>query len=257
MKGTSVGRQAKTSPRGRSWIASQRSGISRIFCPYFRILALVDAQRTPSAIVPGGIFLSRSYSGCQTDQDLERKSKCYQRRGRRDCRGLSTARAPSTSRVSARGLDRDRGSAAAVPGYARKAPPLQLAGVSCEIPPPLHCPAADCPGPTVVAHGTAVEPKTGRNFFLDYPRDLKRGEKVTFVLSLHGFGSYGNWQRHYFPSWTTRKSIAWSSPRRMPQPNFGRLPMTSTCTTSSVSSSSRSARRTSRPFGWLATLKAA
>ena len=199
MKGTSVGRQAKTSPRGRSWIASQRSGISRIFCPYFRILALVDAQRTPSAIVPGGIFLSRSYSGCQTDQDLERKSKCYQRRSRRDCRGLSTARAPSTSRVSARGLDRHRGSAAAVPGYARKAPPLELAGVSCEIPPPLHCPAADCPGPTVIEQGTALEPKTGRKFFLDYPCDLKRGEKVTFVLSLHGFGSYGNWQRHYFP----------------------------------------------------------
>jgi pimeloyl-ACP methyl ester carboxylesterase len=87
----------------------------------------------------------------------------------------------------------------AVPGYARKAPPLQLAGVSCEIPPPLHCPAADCPGPTVVAQGSAVEPKTGRNFFLDYPCDLKRDEKVTFVLSLHGFGSYGNWQRHYFP----------------------------------------------------------
>src|SRR4029077_4741925 len=36
-------------------------------------------------------------------------------------------------------------------------------------------------------------------FFLDYPCDLKRGEKVTFVLSLHGGGSYGNWQRHYFP----------------------------------------------------------
>ena len=41
--------------------------------------------------------------------------------------------------------------------------------------------------------------RTGRKFFLDYPCDLKRGEKVTFVLSLHGGGSYGNWQRHYFP----------------------------------------------------------
>ncbi len=87
----------------------------------------------------------------------------------------------------------------AVPGFARKAPPLQLTGVTCEIPSPLHCPAADCPGPTVIEQGTAVEPKTGRRFFLDYPCDLKRGEKVTFVLSLHGFGSYGNWQRHYFP----------------------------------------------------------
>jgi hypothetical protein len=41
--------------------------------------------------------------------------------------------------------------------------------------------------------------KTRRTYFLDYPCDLKAGEKVTFILSLHGFGSYGNWQRHYFP----------------------------------------------------------
>jgi hypothetical protein len=85
------------------------------------------------------------------------------------------------------------------PGYAKKAPPLELAGVSCEIPPPLHCPDANCPGPMVIEQGTAVEPKTGRKFFLDYPCDLKRGEKVTFILALHGGGSYGNWQRHYFP----------------------------------------------------------
>jgi hypothetical protein len=79
------------------------------------------------------------------------------------------------------------------------APPLQIAGVTCETPPPLHCPDSDCPGAMVTEQGTAVEPKTGRKFFLDYPCDLKRGEKVTFVLSLHGGGSYGNWQRHYFP----------------------------------------------------------
>jgi len=82
--------------------------------------------------------------------------------------------------------------------YAKKAP-LELAGVSCQTPPPLHCPDANCPGPLVIEQGTAVEPKTGRKFFLDYPCDLKRGEKVTFILSLHGAGSYGNWQRHYFP----------------------------------------------------------
>ncbi len=87
----------------------------------------------------------------------------------------------------------------AIPGYARKAPPLELAGVSCETPPPLHCPDANCPGTMVIEQGTAVDPKTGRKFFLDYPCHLKRGEKVTFILSLHGFGSYGNWQRHYFP----------------------------------------------------------
>ena len=88
--------------------------------------------------------------------------------------------------------------AAAILGYARK-PALELGGVACQTPPPLHCPDANCPGPTVIDQGTAVEPKTGRKFFLDYPCDLKRGEKVTFILSLHGAGSYGNWQRHYFP----------------------------------------------------------
>ena len=86
----------------------------------------------------------------------------------------------------------------ALPCYAYK-PPVELAGVSCTTPPPLHCPDANCPGSLVVEQGTAVEPTTGRKFFLDYPCDLKRGEKVTFILSLHGAGSYGNWQRHYFP----------------------------------------------------------
>ena len=85
-----------------------------------------------------------------------------------------------------------------IPAFARKAP-VQLAGVACETPPPMHCPNANCPGPLVIEQGNAVEPKTGRKFFLDYPCGLKRGEKVTFILSLHGAGSYGNWQRHYFP----------------------------------------------------------
>jgi hypothetical protein len=87
---------------------------------------------------------------------------------------------------------------AAIPVFAKKAP-LELAGVSCQSPPPLHCPDANCPGQLVIDQGNAVEPKTGRKFFLDYPCNLKRGEKVTFILSLHGAGSYGNWQRHYFP----------------------------------------------------------
>src|SRR5215510_5918985 len=82
---------------------------------------------------------------------------------------------------------------------ATTAPPIRIAGVTCETPPPLHCPDSDCAGATVIEQGTAVESKTGRRFFLDYPCDLKRDEKVTFVLSLHGAGSYGNWQRHYFP----------------------------------------------------------
>jgi hypothetical protein len=89
--------------------------------------------------------------------------------------------------------------AVAFTAYARKAPPLEVAGVTCQTPPPLHCPDKDCPSKIVTEEGSAIEPKTGREFFLDYPCNLKKGEKVTFILSLHGFGSYGNWTRHYFP----------------------------------------------------------
>jgi hypothetical protein len=76
---------------------------------------------------------------------------------------------------------------------------VQIAGVPCMTPPVLHCPDADCPGDRVINQGPVVEMKTRRTYFLDYPCDLKPGENVTFVLSLHGAGSYGNWQRHYFP----------------------------------------------------------
>jgi hypothetical protein len=74
-----------------------------------------------------------------------------------------------------------------------------LLGVACASPPPLHCPDTACPADLIANLGNATEPKTGRKFFLDYPCDLKPGEKVTFVLALHGGGSIGNWQRHYFP----------------------------------------------------------
>ena len=77
--------------------------------------------------------------------------------------------------------------------------PLQIAGAPCVRPPELHCPDSGCAAQVVVNGGSVVESRTGRTYFLDYPCDLKRGEKVTFILSLHGGGSYGNWQRHYFP----------------------------------------------------------
>jgi hypothetical protein len=76
---------------------------------------------------------------------------------------------------------------------------VQLAGAPCATPPVLHCPDKDCPSDRVINEGLVVEMKTRRTYFLDYPCDLKPGEKVTFILSLHGGGSYGNWQRHYFP----------------------------------------------------------
>jgi poly(3-hydroxybutyrate) depolymerase len=74
-----------------------------------------------------------------------------------------------------------------------------VAGVACASPPPLHCAPSGCTNELVATPGNATDPKTGRKFFLDYPCDLKPGEKVTFVLNLHGGGSIGNWQRHYFP----------------------------------------------------------
>src|SRR5690242_14968129 len=72
---------------------------------------------------------------------------------------------------------------------------VQIQGAPCSTPPPLHCPDSECSGPTVINEGNVVEMKTRRTYFLDYPCDLKPGEKVTLVLSLHGGGSYGNWQR--------------------------------------------------------------
>jgi pimeloyl-ACP methyl ester carboxylesterase len=47
--------------------------------------------------------------------------------------------------------------------------------------------------------GPANESRVGRTYFLDYPCDLKPSEQVTFILNLHGGGSSGQWQRHYFP----------------------------------------------------------
>src|SRR5262245_37718273 len=74
---------------------------------------------------------------------------------------------------------------------------VQLGGVPCVTPPFLHCPDKDCPSDRVINPGPVVEMKTRRTYFLDYPCDLKPGEKITFILSLHGAGSYANW--HYFP----------------------------------------------------------
>src|SRR5215472_3046252 len=88
---------------------------------------------------------------------------------------------------------------AVLTAYVGAQQPLQLSGAPCVSPAWLHCPDKDCAPDRVINPGPVVEMKTRRTYFLDYPCDLKPGEKVTFILSLHGFGSYGNWQRHYFP----------------------------------------------------------
>lgn len=76
---------------------------------------------------------------------------------------------------------------------------LMIAGSSCMAPPRVDCPEGGC-GEQFAPPGEAVDPLTGRHFYLDYPCDLRPGEKLTFILSLHGGGSIGNWQRHYFPA---------------------------------------------------------
>ena len=68
------------------------------------------------------------------------------------------------------------------PASAQKQP-FRFAGAECSKPPVLHCPDKDCPGETVINGGPVVETKTGRNYFLDYPCDLKKGEKVTFIYT--------------------------------------------------------------------------
>jgi hypothetical protein len=74
-------------------------------------------------------------------------------------------------------------------------------GVACTNPAPSRCAGETCMTSGALADlGNATEPGTGRKFFLDYPCDLKPGEKVVFILNLHGAGSIGNWQRHYFPA---------------------------------------------------------
>jgi hypothetical protein len=93
--------------------------------------------------------------------------------------------------------------AGAVPAFTGYANPqeqfFRFANTTCTPTPYLHCPDSECSGAIVVNQGNVVEMKTRRTYFLDYPCDLKKDEKVTFVLSLHGGGSYGNWQRNYFP----------------------------------------------------------
>jgi hypothetical protein len=91
---------------------------------------------------------------------------------------------------------------------------IRIAGAACADPPVLHCPTIECT-PAMITHpGPVVEMKTRRTFFLDYPCDLKKGEPVTFVLSLHGGGSYGNWMRHYFPllDYVTRYRLVVATP---------------------------------------------
>ncbi|HYE47090.1 MAG TPA: hypothetical protein VEA44_15115 [Caulobacter sp.] len=89
--------------------------------------------------------------------------------------------------------------AALIALWAAPAAAQQIAGAGCA--PPARCEGEACLTSGALAElGNAVDPKTGRRFFLDFPCDLKPGESVVFILNIHGAGSIGNWQRHYFPA---------------------------------------------------------
>ena len=96
-------------------------------------------------------------------------------------------------------------------------------GVACKSPPPEHCNGDACQA-SLNNPGTAVDPRTGRKYWLDYPCDLKPGDKVVFILNIHGAGSIGQWQRHYFPAFDYKDKYklvvatptAATSPSRVP-----------------------------------------
>ena len=47
---------------------------------------------------------------------------------------------------------------------------------------------------------SVVDEKTGRKFYLAFPDPLRDDDELTFLLNLHGGGSFGAWQRLYFPA---------------------------------------------------------
>lgn len=74
-------------------------------------------------------------------------------------------------------------------------------GIECVSPPPEQCDReTGCTVGDASATGNVTDPVTGRTYFLDFPCDLEPGERVNFILSIHGAGSIGNWHRHYFPA---------------------------------------------------------
>jgi hypothetical protein len=97
---------------------------------------------------------------------------------------------------------RDLALAVAFSALVSHAPLLAQSGPGAQLRcdnPELNIGLGEYPNSLTGHTGNAIEPVSGRPFFLDFPCDLEPGEAVTFVLNLHGGGSLGNWQRHYFP----------------------------------------------------------
>ncbi|HEY7797922.1 MAG TPA: alpha/beta hydrolase [Hyphomonadaceae bacterium] len=78
-------------------------------------------------------------------------------------------------------------------------PASSLLGTDCDAPPIWHCPDTACDRGITTQPGNNVELLTRRTYFLDCPKGYRKGDKVNILLSLHGFGSFANWQRNYAP----------------------------------------------------------
>lgn len=85
-------------------------------------------------------------------------------------------------------------------GSAASAASRTVLGSTCTAPARVQCPDGNCPRDAMLGRGEAQLPGSGRRFFLDYPCDLKPGEKLGFILLLHGAGSFDAWARSYFPA---------------------------------------------------------
>jgi hypothetical protein len=73
-------------------------------------------------------------------------------------------------------------------------------GSTCSTPARAICPDGNCPRERMANLGAAQLPGSDRRFFLDFPCDLAPGEKLVFILMLHGAGSFDVWARSYFPA---------------------------------------------------------
>ncbi len=71
-------------------------------------------------------------------------------------------------------------------GAGASAQAKDVLGAACTRPAADRCAGEVCATSGALAHpGTATDPATGRKFFLDYPCDLKPGDKVVFLDMSH------------------------------------------------------------------------
>ena len=97
----------------------------------------------------------------------------------------------------------------ALPRLASAEEPFRFEGTTCTPAAYLHCPDTECSAAMVINQGNVVEMKTRRTYFLDYPCDLKPGEKVTFILASTAPAPTGTGSATTSRCSTTRTSTGW------------------------------------------------